>query len=1240
MSQPRENGMDNTRSFIPLSEGTLISHYKIIKKIGVGGMGEVYLAEDTKLNRRVALKFLPPHLCPDEDCRKRFKLEAQAAAKLDHPNIIHVYEVGEFKGRPYFAMQHVEGRSLRDFASEKELSVEQILELGIQICEGLNDAHEKGVTHRDIKPSNILIDSHGRAKIVDFGLASVVGSDQLTKTGSTLGTIGYMSPEQVQGKEIDHRSDLFSLGVVLYELITEQNPFKRDSEAATLKAVSDDTPHPVSRYRADVPEGLQAIIGKALEKDPALRCQSAEEFVADIKRVQRDISSKEFQVAGNKLVLPPFRKKVSRFVIPTSVIAILVLLFLIFKSFRFEISSRHDIKAGIESLAVLYFENLKDPDDAERLGQIMQELVITDLSELSSIKVLSSQRLFDVQKKMGYKNRTKIDQDISIEVARRAGADKLLSGSLMQLGGKWVLTCQLVDVEDGLVIKSQRIDGLDLYGMVDDLASQVRTDLSLPIDAGDRVEIAVRDKTTQSMDAYRHYLDGVDYINIGSMDSAIASLEMAVEIDPDFNQAYYRLAFAQWWARDISSQQGVESITRILEGKKYTTERERRLAEGALAMFENRFTDAVNTYEQMVESHPDDKEIHFVLGLAYSNESAMNQNKALAAFQKAIDLDLTYVPAHQEIYDLYIRDRNYVKAMKQARDIITIKPDGLMGYRFMVGAALSKGDTDQIDLALEQAIQQHKTPEEIKGLYLYMSQTGNRIGDQNLSEIYARKALEYDSTDWLAWALLGDALGNQSKLTRSGQAFEKGLELNPDNTWCLGGLWYISLAEREYDKAIEYSQKLVKIRPQSPRRYGELYESYSLNYQIEAADSILEVGLQAIPSLPGKAHLLGHAANVNERKLNNRRKAEQLLLRAEALDITGTYDMSTRSYNIYRGLAGLYISTRNYDKAEYYADKALEMDSLDGNAIGFKFYSSLYRGSYEHAFAYAHKQVEIKSHVGDAYGNLIEAFIVTGQYEKADSVLAVAVEVDPMVNAKARILRRVAEMYINVRELIRAERLCERSASYFPGSWKINQTLGWIYELQGKYDEAEQVYSGLFELGQGRGFEPDPLQDYLQMSRLFMRQKDYVEAEKWFNRCLEIDMYSSTTFRFFGYMYCDQQKYDKARQYAEQALKYDSTFFSYTLMARVLIEGGLDNDQGIQLAQLAIKHPPEDDLFDTYLWTKPYVTLPQHILGLAYMKKQDYRRALEYLQEAAALRPDDKDISREILWIESRLGSL
>jgi Tol biopolymer transport system component len=286
-----QSNSDKTRSVVLLSQGMSVGHYRIVEKIGAGGMGEVYLAEDTELDRQVALKFLPSHLCQDVDCRARFKREAQAVAKLDHPNIVSVFEVGEFQGRPFFAMQHVEGQTLKEAIGGKTLPLDRVQEIGIQVCDGLQAAHDKGITHRDIKPSNILIDSYGRARIVDFGLASVLGSDPLTKTGSTLGTVGYMSPEQVRGEKVDHRTDLFSLGVVLYELITGHSPFKSESEAATLHAITDTKPELLARFRREVPQEFQAVIDKALDKDIATRYQHADELKADLKRVREATSA-------------------------------------------------------------------------------------------------------------------------------------------------------------------------------------------------------------------------------------------------------------------------------------------------------------------------------------------------------------------------------------------------------------------------------------------------------------------------------------------------------------------------------------------------------------------------------------------------------------------------------------------------------------------------------------------------------------------------------------------------------------------------------------------------------------------------------------------------------------------------------------------------------------------------------------------------------------------------------------
>jgi serine/threonine protein kinase len=279
----------NFQNFIQVMINQTISHYKILRKLGEGGMGEVYLAEDTELHRQVALKFLSPHLAANADFKTRFKREARAAAALNHPNIITIHEVAEYENRSYIVMEYVEGESLKKLLAEKELSIGKVTAVTIQICEGMSKAHQAGIVHRDLKPDNILVDQDGWVKILDFGLAKLkAAATQLTKADTTMGTIYYMSPEQAQGVEVDQRSDLFSLGVILYELLARQLPFKGEYEAAILYSLVHEEPEPLARYKTGVPEGLQRIVDKALQKEPSTRYQSAAEVLADLKGLQKE----------------------------------------------------------------------------------------------------------------------------------------------------------------------------------------------------------------------------------------------------------------------------------------------------------------------------------------------------------------------------------------------------------------------------------------------------------------------------------------------------------------------------------------------------------------------------------------------------------------------------------------------------------------------------------------------------------------------------------------------------------------------------------------------------------------------------------------------------------------------------------------------------------------------------------------------------------------------------------------
>ena len=613
ISENRENGMDNTRSFTPITKGTMISHYKIIEKIGAGGMGEVYLAEDTKLNRKVALKFLPPHLCQDEDCRARFKREAQAAAGIDHPNIAGIYEVGEYNGRPFYSMQVVEGQSLREVVAGKDLPVERIIEIAIQVCEGLQAAHDKGIIHRDIKPSNILIDSHGRVRIVDFGLAAIRGSEHLTKTGSTLGTIGYMSPEQIEGKDIDQRSDLFSLGVVLYEMIASRPPFEGDTEAATLKSILNDTPEPLARYKKDVPDELQRTVSKLLEKDVEMRYPNAAGIISDLKRLKRE---SELSTISSPETIS--KKSYSKIVIPTVVI-ITALAILILKPWKFEISPRQEAIAQENKLAVMYFDNLTDASDSLKFGEITTNLLITDLSESEYVQVVSSQRLYDILRQLGREGVKKVDRDMATQVAQKANARWMLLGSILNTEPEIILIAQLIDVKTGVAIASQRIEGQPgdrIFSLVDSLTIEIKNDLSLPTKSMEGENTKIADGTTHSVEAYRYYLEGRDLFEKHYWSEAKLSFKKALEYDSTLAMAYYFLAAIDYWSHD--DRKARDWIKIALKYSDKTSKKGKHYINSLDARIDRDYNRAIDELQKIIHIDPDEKGAYVSIGIIKS----------------------------------------------------------------------------------------------------------------------------------------------------------------------------------------------------------------------------------------------------------------------------------------------------------------------------------------------------------------------------------------------------------------------------------------------------------------------------------------------------------------------------------------------------------------------------------------------------------------------------------------------
>jgi len=504
---------EKTRLVVHLTKGTAVGHYVIVEKIGAGGMGEVYLAEDTELNRKVALKFLSPHLCQDADCRTRFKREAQAAAKLNHPNIVTIYEVSEFNGRPFFAMEYVEGQSLRELIKAKELPIERVIDLAIQICEGLHKAHQSGIVHRDVKPANILIDVDGRAKILDFGLASVAGSDHLTKTGSTLGTIGYMSPEQVRGEQVDHRTDIFSLGVVLYELIAGRQPFKGDNDPATSRNIIDHDPEPLARYKSGVNAEFQRVISKALSKDRSTRYQHVDDLAADLKQLLSPSGS-----------LPVKRSRRMRIMVPALIVIVLSAIGLIFKPWELAMESSKDSNTDVKRVVVVPFRNQTGDPSLDPLGRMVADWTTQSLLQTGLAEVVLPEMLSDLDASKGVRS-----------VVDATGATLLVTGSYYKVGDSIQFQAQVMNV-DGKMLQAIEPIYSPIKKVMDGVESVRQRVLgALAILLDERLlGTSAQSAPPPKYEAYQEFIQGRVHNNRSDWDGALDHLMKAYTLDTLF----------------------------------------------------------------------------------------------------------------------------------------------------------------------------------------------------------------------------------------------------------------------------------------------------------------------------------------------------------------------------------------------------------------------------------------------------------------------------------------------------------------------------------------------------------------------------------------------------------------------------------------------------------------------------------------------------------------------------------
>ncbi len=777
---------------------TFAGRYQIIEEIGRGGMGRIYKVFDTEIDEKVALKLIKPEVAADKGNIERFRNEMKFARQVGHRNVSRMFDLGKHEGTYFITMEYVPGEDLKSFIRRiGQLPVGKAVAIAKQVAEGLIEAHRQGVIHRDLKPRNIIIDREGNAKIMDFGIARSLKSEGMTEKGIMVGTPEYMSPEQTESSDIDQRSDIYSLGILLFEMLTGRIPFEGETPLSiAIKQKTEAPPRP-EEFNPGISQDLSQLILKCMEKDPANRYQSSEEVLASLEMIERELPTTEITAprkrptATREITVTVGLKKT---ILPIAAVLVLIIAAILLRQLLFR-PTPTSMTGDKPSLAILYFKNNTGAEDLEHWRTALTDLLITDLSQSQFVRVLSAERLFDVLEDMGQLEATAFSSDTIEEVAERSRVDHILVGNYTEAGDKFRINVSLQEAASGELIASESVEGEgegSFYSMVDELTRWIKSNFELSeANLADDPDIAIANITTASPEAYVLYSEGRRFHLQAQYQQSIVKMRAALEIDPEFAMAHRSLgvSYSNMGRRPARNR----SIQKAFELSDRVSERERLAIHGDYYMSSRQTYDqAIESYQRLLSLYPDDRIANINLGLVYFT---------LEDFEKAIVR-----------YKVYIQNA----------------PDGMLGYWNLGETYMSLGEYGKARETFERYLEYDPgnlgVEEKVVTTYLFEGDYGN--AQARIDQLRASQP------DWEPAAkiysghiqLLKGNLSDAEEMYRSMQEGRSDLKVNLANLLLYQGKFQEALELLQARPIFFYALADFSLRLDQPEAALELYE--------------------------------------------------------------------------------------------------------------------------------------------------------------------------------------------------------------------------------------------------------------------------------------------------------------------------------------------------------------------------------------------------------------------------------